>query len=120
MDSQLKTKQGATTGCALASSAGYLNAEKRRKRIEKRFHELAVKSALQKTTPEEENKLDRYQALRRLKRLPNEIAFEARQRFKIESLLKTLRGAIWKSEHSDNENSTHFLGISRQIPNFWV
>lgn len=38
---------------------------KQRRKIEERFHELAVKEALQTITTEEHSKLERYQQLRR-------------------------------------------------------
>lgn len=85
--------------------------------LEKRFHELAVKEALGEITPEEELKLERYQALRRLKRLPCEIRAEMETAWHARCLLKELGRVRAKMERESVSLPPEMTKVIHD--NFW-
>lgn len=66
---------------------------KTRNWIQKRFRELVCLEALDRATPNEIQKLDRYQCLRRLKPSQEEVQFIARQDYQLRLFRKAM-GAL--------------------------
>lgn len=71
--------------------------------VQNRFHELAVKSALQTATPEEEKKLEKLQVLRRMMLGTDRFSSHfTKQDWQDRQLLKRLRGLAWENSRKYN------------------